>query len=172
MGEFRLTLAKKGVESRARDRVRFPLLQIGIQQREFAVYRGVIPVYPVTSSGNLERNASRRHDVQNLFGEPLLREAGADGAGDFPVVLRPLNHLGHGGPDVADIPGRNAPPAGVVLPNVAGQLRSVVHHQQDIRNTLSRKDLLSQQAGSPASLQPVHGTETSSAHRSVHAMLV
>ena len=120
------------------------------------------PFIPSGSSGNLERNAARRHDVQNLFGELIAREAGADGAGDFPVVLRAVDFLRFRRPDMADIPGRNTPSHGVVLADIARQPRSVVHDQKDIRNSLSRNDLLSDNEGPTSQLQPVRSTRNCS----------
>ena len=64
-------------------------------------------------------------------------------AGDFPIILRPIDLPRFRRPDVADTARWNTPPRDVVLADIASRPRSVIHSQQDIRNALSRNDLLS-----------------------------
>jgi hypothetical protein len=86
--------------------------------------------------------------------------------------LLSLDIFGHDSPDVAYVARRHGPSAGIVLTDVARQGRSVIYHQQNVRNTLGRKDLLSADKDSQKNPNRPGVRATPLAYRNDHAMLV
>ena len=91
---------------------------------------------------------------------------------DLPVVLGTIDAFGCHGSEMADVSRWDASPLRIVLADIPRELGSVVYHQQNIRNSLTSKDLLTNQEGRPQrSGRPV-ASRIPRVRRCDHAMLV
>ena len=104
-----------------------PGVQIGIEQRQFAVDRGGVAA-ELRGAGNFEGHAGGGDDVVDALLEPGLAQEVGEGAGDLAVEFTARDFFAGKGLEVADILGRNVAAAGVVLGNGARQGRIVIDH--------------------------------------------
>ena len=114
MGESLIAAAEERIGNRAVDGVRFAGVEIGIEQREFAVDGGGV-AGEFGGAGDFEGDAGGGDDVVDGFLQSRFAEKIGEGAGDLAVEFAARNFFDGGSFEMADIFGGDVAAAGVVV---------------------------------------------------------
>ena len=107
-------------------------LELGVEQRQFAVHRGALGELARPGAIHLERNSHGGDDVEDLVDQAGFLQTIADGAFDLLFVDPPLDLFIAGGIDGADVLHRHGAAGAVVVGDLAGKRDVPVDYQENI----------------------------------------
>jgi hypothetical protein len=131
MPEGRIAPHEEGVGDASHARVP-RALELGVEQRQFAVHRGALGELARSGAIHLERNSHGGDDVENLLHQAGVLQTIADGAFDLLFVDPPLDLFLAGGIDGADVLHRHGAAGAVVVGDLAGKRDVPVDYQENI----------------------------------------